>query len=377
MKGFINHIKFINSYYIAIIFLSVFISACTKRSDMLFLDPSNAIISAKSVHQQKTFALDVLFVVESSNNNFLSREVLNQHIGYLSEVLLSQKEVIDLHIGFTIASANKDSAFEFFNNENSDEMFSSDVFYVETLEKILEIEDVNNQQFFDAVSRVLVSDGAIEGQFYRSEADLLLVFVGEDDQGESTGVDSLTQKILELKKYQKEKINVLSVYSIFNKCPSTDDLEVHHLREFAKAFNGHVFYLCHPIFDKLLQVAQIVYQNVASIPLSRIPLLETVALCYGSYSISQNALRGWSYLPQENKITLAWDVDLNSPQPQGYSEAERLDLQATRDSAFRLSCDSNKSDPYLFDLNYMSTSPSHIAKKLLTLSKKPVSIPEK
>ena len=388
IKDIIGHFKLISSYHIAAIFLSVLTSACAQRSDMLFLDPSNAIISATSVHQQKKFALDVLFVVESSNNNFSSRDALKQHIGYLSEVLLSQKEVIDLHIGFTMASTDRDiqvideetSGFEFFSNENSDEMFPFGVFYVETLERILEMEDVNNRQFFDAVSRVLTSDTALENEFYRDEANLLLVFIGEDDQSENMNVDSLTQKALELKKYEKDKINVLSIYPIFNKCSSSDDLSVQNLKAFAEVFSGHVLYLCNPIFNKLLQVAQVVYQNVASISLTGIPLLETVTLCYGSRSVSQNALQGWSYLPRSNRIALAWDAHLSPPpKPSEPNEVKRLDFQTTRDSAFRLSCDANKSDPssYLFDLTYMSTSPSNIAKTLLTLKEKPEFLLEK
>lgn len=393
MKSLINHIKFMSSYHIAAVFISIFMSACAQKSQMLFLDPTNAIISASSVHQQQSFALDILFVVESSNNNFLSRDVLNEHIGYFLETLLSQRKVIDFHVGFTIASKDKyltnqdleDSdedqidSFEFFTNENLEEIFSSETFYVETLQKILEMEDVNNQGFFDATSRVLgFDDDAKENEFYRDEAHLLVVFIGGDDQSENMSVESLTQKVLKLKKHQKDKVHVLSIYPMFSQCFSSEDLEMPHLKEFAQIFNGHILYLCGSIFNKLDQVAQATYQRVASIPLTRIPLLETVALCYGSHSILQDAFQGWSYLPQSNKIALAWDVYLDPPQPSdspNSAEANELDLQTTRDSAFRLSCDENQSDTsHLFDLTYMSTSPSNIAKNLLSLKEKPTSL---
>ena len=422
-------LKLMSSYHIVAVFLSVFISACTQPSDVLFLDPTNAILSNSSVHQKKTFALDVLFVVESSNNNFSSKNVLTEHIEYLLQTLLYQRRVMDLHVGFTLASAKLDSTginfksqqlnqnsksqdsesqdsenldplnlnsgnldftelafidqdrseyrvggFEFFTNENLDEMFPSDVFYVETLQDILETGDVNNQSFFDAVSRVLTSDDTIENEFYREDADLLLVFIGEDDQSDSIDVESLGQKILELKKYQKNRVNVLSIYPIFNKCTSSDDLSVRRVKEFAGTFNGHVLHLCAPIFDKLLQVAQVTYQNVASISLTRIPLLETVALCHGSNMISQDAFQGWLYLPQSNRIALAWDVNLSPPQPLSSSsskdsvEDEPLNLQ-TKETIF--TCNSNASltdtSPHLFNLSYLSTSPSKVAKNLLSL----------
>ena len=400
MKSFIDRMKFMSSYHIAAIFLSVFMSACAERSQMLFLDPSNTIISASSVHQQQSFALDILFVVESSNNNFSSKDVLNEHIGYFLETLLSRKEVIDFHVGFTMASKgrhltdqdskNQDSknqdadqigGFEFFTHENLDEMFSSGVFYVETLQKILEMEDVNNQEFFDAALRVLTSNDAEENEFYRDEAHLLLVFIGGDDQSEDVDVESLTQKVLELKKHQKDKVHALSIFPIFSKCFSLEDLDMQRLEKFTQRFNGHILYLCSPIFNKLGQVAQATYQRVASIPLTRIPLLETVALCYGSSMILQDAFQGWSYLPQSNKITLAWDVHLNIPQfpdPSSDPEVNKLDLQTTRDSVFKSSCKSNVgSSPQLFDLTYMSTSPSNIAKGLLSLKEKPASLLEK
>ena len=410
MKSLIDRMKFMSSYHIAAIFLSVFMSACAERSQMLFLDPSNAIISASSVHQQQSFALDILFVVESSNNNFSSKDVLNEHIGYFLETLLSRKEVIDFHVGFTMASkgrhltdqdsknpdsSNQDSknpdsrnqdadqigGFEFFTHENLDEMFSSGVFYVETLQKILEMEDVNNQEFFDAALRVLTSNDAEENEFYRDEAHLLLVFIGGDDQSEDEDVESLTQKVLELKKHQKDKVHALSIFPIFSKCFSLEDLDMQRLEKFTQRFNGHILYLCSPIFNKLGQVAQATYQRVASIPLTRIPLLETVALCYGSSMILQDVFQGWSYLPQSNKITLAWDVNLYLPEfldPSSDPEVKKLDLQTTRDSVFKSSCKSNVgSPPQLFDLTYMSTSPSNIAKGLLSLKEKPTSFLEK
>ncbi len=381
MKGLIDDIEFMSSYHIAIILLSICISACTPRSEMLFLDPYNAIISATSVHQQKSFALDVLFVVESSNNNFSNKKILNEHIGYFLRVLLSQKKVIDFHVGFTLASAsldfrNRAGGFEFFMNENLDEMFPSDIFYVETVQNVLETDGINNQSFFDGVLRVLSSNNAIENGFYRDEADLLLVFIGEDDQSDNMNAKSLSQELLELKKYEKDKVNVLSIYPIVNKCPSSENLSVRNIKELTRILNGHVLHLCAPIFDKLLQAAQIIYQNVASIPLTRIPLLETVALCHGSNTISQGTFEGWVYLPQSNKIALAWDVYFNS----SFDDSDdRLNLQSTRDSNFRLSCKSNRSSidtsPHLFDLTYMSASPSHIAKNLLSLKEKPASVP--
>ena len=389
MKGLIDSMKFMSSCHIAIVFLGIFIGACTQRSEMLFLDPYNTIISATPVHQQKTFALDVLFVVESSDNNFSNKNILTEYIEYFLKTLLYQREVIDFHIGFTLASSNPDfinrdfvnqnliaqnigprsrnqvGGLEFFTNENLDEMFPSDVFYVETLQSILGTE-INNQKFFDATLRVLTSN-VMASEFYRDEANLLLVFIGEDDQSDNTDLESLSQKILELKKYQKDKVDVLSIYPILNKCSSTEDLSVRNVKEFARIFNGHVIHLCGSIFNKLLQAAQDIYQNATSIPLTRIPLLETVALCSGPNMIRQDASKGWVYLSQSNKIALAWDVSLSPPAD---DSDDQLTLQSTRDSDFKLSCKSSESaSPYLFDLTYLSASPANIAKYLLSLDK--------
>lgn len=333
--------------------LSIFISACSQESEMLFLNPPEGSRSAFSVQQQKALSLDILFVVGSSQDGHSHADLLTGHIGYFLKQLLSKK-IIDLHIGFTVASSSQNiidsiGDLHFLTSEDYDE----NEFYG-GFQRILEVVSSTGRQenvsFFDAVSRVL-TDG--DG-FYRDKAHLLIVFVGGDDRSQ-TDINSLTQKLLESKANQKDHITVLSIYPS-SEC-SLIDLDVDRIEEMTEQFGGAVVHLCRPESTQLDEIAQIIYPRFAFIPLTRVPLLKTVTLCYGSDMISQDS---WSYAPQSHRIILDWEIDF-------LETADHLPDNDLSIYMKKASCEQDKSPPPLLDLTYISVNPSTIVKNALSL----------
>ena len=343
-----------------ILSLCIFISAC-QESQMLFLNPPKDTRSAFSVHQQKVLSLDVLFVVGSSQDGRSYINLLTGQVGHFLNVLLSHRKVIDFHIGLTVASSNQNiidsiGGLYFLTNEN----YRKNEFH-NHFQKILEgISPRNDVSFFDAISRVLI-DNDNHG-FYRDEAHLLIVFVGGNDRSQ-IDTNSLIQELLELKANQKDHITVLSIYPS-SEC-SSSKLDVDRTEEIAETFDGAVVHLCDPRSEQLEKIAEQIYPRFAFIPLTKIPLLKTVTLCYGSDMISQNS---WFYSPQNNRIVLAWrEIDFLDAESSIDPQGGNLSIYTTEASC-KENTSSPTSGPSPLDLTYISVNPSTIVKNALSLS---------
>ena len=118
---------------------------------------------------------------------------------------------------------------------------------------------------------------------------------------------------MDLKENRKDKVIPLALQVPLEGCSSVRSGNgLSQVDDFIEEFDGTSFSICGPQAVELLEMAwRAAYQSIARLPLKSVPILETVKLCYGSHFIPYNMITGWSYLPEENMIALAWNLDLN------------------------------------------------------------------
>ena len=340
----------------------IILNGCYQSSELLFPQPSPsqdlAILQEKQ--QWNLIPLDMLFVIESSEYLPLHKELLTTYINELLRFFYRQKQVIDFHIKIIVASSSNVEELidgsEVFTNATFNELFQEDTLNLErfSLDQLLDLGAfAESRRFFDAVARVIPEDKT----FYREDAHLFVIFIGHRDQSQSFNVASLTDRLLTLKKNNKSKVNVLSLQTPDEE-ECTPEFRLEQINELVEMFDGSMLSICDPQSITLLTAVQnSVYRNVARIALKKIPILESMNVCYGSQLIPFDGVQGWSYLPYSNMITFAKDLFL---EPAENSSDQNKESPPLNNSS--VDCDHeggvNPEVIPLFSLTYTSAIPA-------------------
>lgn len=361
-------------FYLMMVLSVLFGQGCHRGSQMLFLQPQDPrAVFHQEQHRWDRFPLNILFVIESSQHLVQHQESLTRHITSLIRPLYDKRPVIDFQIKITLASSESIQGYysNVFTNATYAHLFEGeglnlDAFYLQPLFEIGRL--FENRHFFDAVSWSLTSDQGIL-PFDRKDAHLLIVFVGRLDQSQNMSATELKDLLMELKNYDKDKISTLFLQTpLGQECSALDVHISDPINEFVDFFDGIKVSLCDDVNSmNLLNLARrMVYQNAVSLPLKRLPILETVRFCYGPYLIPQDVDKGWSYFPQDNKIVLGWNPEIfnqpisleqNGEQQQEAGSINEDDTSVANPHPYCMNEEVALEDVHEFSLTYTSAVP--------------------
>ena len=308
----------------AVIFVGLFYS-CSPASEKLIAKPvvKYEKVDLKNNDVFRRPSVDILFVVDNSASmGTYQKNVADNMDQFVDE--FTKLKLIDYHIGVITTDA-----------ADGGQLVGSPS-YVETstvdgLRKLkINLKVGTNgsatEELFGPTSTAL-SKRLLAGYnagFYRQDAYLVIIFVSDaEDQSSITG-SNLMNELIALK---GTKDKILSYGAMIPTGTSTgscvqDEGNPRKVEAFL-AMNvntgKNIVRLCDNDFGvKLVEFSKEIVQIVNKpIILSKVPIIPTIKVMYGSQEILSNTVTGWYFDPKQNAILFGEDLYLDDKQPAG------------------------------------------------------------
>ena len=312
---------------LVLFFLGSFVVGCSADS-LPKLEPyEKRVIQSKAVVQDFSSEVDILFIIDDSGSMADHQAQLSKNMANFIQSFF-KVGFIDFHIGVTTSTYRSDRFFGGRAVAERGQLRSDGGWpFIERttpnapnlLSRYVEVGTTghNVEHFLDILSAALnpfVNPG--NKGFLRPDSHFLVVFLTDTDDQSGESARGTYAKIVSTLGGDPSRLNVAAALSRDSSCES--EMFPVKLEEFAKQAGGTIFDLCSDYGGPLAKVAEDLVTKASTISLDQIPDLSTLVLTYGTQTIPEDPVSGWSYNAETNQIFLGPDIDLK-PEPKGTS----------------------------------------------------------
>jgi hypothetical protein len=308
----------------AVVFAGLFYS-CSPASEKLIAKPvvNYEKVDLKNNDVFRRPSVDILFVVDNSGSmGTYQQNVADNMDQFVDE--FTKLKLIDYHIG--VITTDEADGGQLQGNPSYVE--PSTVDGLRKLKTNLKVGTNGSawEELFGPTSKALSKKllAGYNSGFYRQDAYLVIIFVSDaEDQSSITGADLMNELIA--LKGTKDKI--LSYGAMIPTGTETgsciqdegDPRKVEAFLAMNVNTGKNIVRLCDKDFGTRLvdfskEIVQIVNKPII---LSKVPIIPTITVMYGSQVIPSNTVTGWYFDPKQNAILFGEDLYLDDKQPPG------------------------------------------------------------
>jgi len=334
--------------------LSVILLMCCSPSTPKLVLPSapQSVTDVTKIHQNFTPQVDILFVIANDSSMEDKQKVLAQNAAQFTAAIF-QNQVLDYHIGVINAVGAQQQGY---NGIYGGRLYPVDQGNPNIYANYIDRSTPNAQAaltknlnvgysaddpmaLFDVVRRALTQPIINQENvgFFRPNAPLAIIFISDTDPEDPTAADNpdiFYKFLLNLKNGDAKKVSVYGVYDFSANAYGPGDgsgappgdcggesapYMLDRLMVLA-APNSSRFYLCDTKFGQQLASlsSKIVNSSTATtIELSQRPVVSSINVFYGTYSLPNDASTGWVYDPVSNSLVIGANVTWPTNQPGG------------------------------------------------------------
>lgn len=300
--------------------------SCSPASEKLIARPTVNYekVDLKNNDVFRRPMVDILFVVDSSQSmDTYQQNVADNMDQFVDE--FSKLKLVDYHIGVVTTDVPKDGG-QLQGNPTFVEASTPNGLSELKQNLKVGVDGTGTEELFNPVSKAL-SKRLLTGYnagFYRQDAYLVIIFVSDaEDQSRMNGRD-LMDELVALKG-SKDKIlsygaMIPSGTASYNCYQDTGNPE--RVEEFLRLnvnAGKNIVRLCDKDFGvRLVDFSKEIVQTVNKpIILSKVPIIPTIRVKFGTQIIPSNTVTGWYFDPKQNAILFGADLYLDENQPLG------------------------------------------------------------
>ncbi len=303
------------------------LAACSPASPKLIAEPQITFekIDDKTNDLARRPSVDILFVVDDSASMENHQANLANNIDLFVDEF-SKLKVIDYHIGVISTSADDSGGLRGYPKYVEASTLDGAAFLKKNIK--LGTNGSGTEQMFDPVTRALspYMIGGINSGFYRQDAYLIVIFISDaEDQSYIYDPNTFMNFVVNLK---GSKDKILSYGAIIPSGADTTDCARDQWDEPKRTEDylglninagRNVVWLCDPQFgSKLVEFSKEIVKTVNKpIILSRVPIVSTIKIMFGTQEIISDPVIGWYFDVKQNAIIFGEKLVIDESQPKG------------------------------------------------------------